>query len=218
MRGSDSVNFSKSVEMTKTSQNPQQNTPKRNWSVSYKICKKCFLLKITFQMHFPQRVATYILRDYFCHNSQKTNNVRLWRNIPVFRCWCQMSLWLWYYYAAVSAIKLSGRSEVGRFWNVVTAITRFNSGQIFWNTIVDQFYQHLLEQTKRFYFGNILRSCSIILLHFTKIFSQARWENLIMAGKDPPILLLLVAAVSWSKSNNFSQMFQKKKIQQFFMT
>ena len=114
MRGSDSVNFSKSVETTKTSKNPQQNTPKRNWSVSYKICKKCFLLKITFQMHFPQRVATYILRDYFCHNSQKTNNVRLWRNIPVFRCWCQMSLWLWYYYAAVSAIKHSGRSELDR--------------------------------------------------------------------------------------------------------
>ena len=95
------------------------------------------------------------------------------------------------------------------------AITRFNSGQIFWNTIVDQFYQHLLEQTKCFYFGNILRSCSIILLHFTKIFSQARWENLIMAGKDPPILLLFVAAVSWSKSYSFSHMFQKRKTQQF---
>ena len=155
-------------------------------------------------LHFTRLLLPQFSKDKQC-------NVRLWRNIPVFRCWCQMSLWLWYYYAAVSAIKLSGRSEVGRFWNVVTAITRFNSGQIFWNTIVDQFYQHLLEQTKCFYFGNILRSCSIILLHFTEIFSQARWENLIMAGKDPPILLLFVAAVSWSKSNNFSQMFQKKE-------
>ena len=44
-------------------------------------------------------------------------------------------------------------------------------------------------------------------IHFTKNFSP-RWENLIMAGKDPPILLLFAAALSWCTIQQFSHIFQ----------
>ena len=56
---------------------------------------------------------------------------------------------LWYYYAAVPAIKLSGRSEVGRSegglrFNLNFEMLELQSQDlIFWSTIVDQFFQHL---------------------------------------------------------------------------